>query len=65
MLVLSRKPGERILVGNDIVISVVSLGPNTVKIGIDAPQDMNIVRAELVPAGHQPSATSQEPPHAS
>ena len=48
MLVLSRKPGERILVGNDIVITIVRLGPNTVRLGIDAPGDMNIVRDELV-----------------
>lgn len=65
MLVLSRKPGERILLGDDIVITVVRIGPNTTKIGIDAPKKMNIVREELVTAGHEPSATSQEPPHAS
>lgn len=65
MLVLSRKVGERILLGVDVVISVVRIGPNTVKIGIAAPKDMNIVREELVPAGHEPSATRQEPPHAS
>lgn len=47
MLVLSRKVGERILLGEDIVVSVVRIGPNTVKIGIDAPKDMNIVREEL------------------
>lgn len=48
MLVLSRKVGERILLGENIVLSVVRIGPNTVKIGIDAPKDMNIVREELV-----------------
>lgn len=47
MLVLSRKVGERILLGEEIVISVVRIGPNTVKIGIDAPKDLNIVREEL------------------
>ncbi|MEI8018014.1 MAG: carbon storage regulator [Schlesneria sp.] len=46
MLVLSRKPGEKILVG-DITITVVRIGPNTVRIGIEAPRSMNIVRAEL------------------
>jgi len=48
MLVLSRKPGERILVGNDVVITVVRVGPNSVRLGIDAPGHMNIVREELV-----------------
>ena len=47
MLVLSRKAGERILIGDDVVINIVRIGPNTVKIGIDAPKTMNIVREEL------------------
>lgn len=47
MLVLSRKPGERILIGEEIAVTVVRIGPNTVRIGIDAPRDMNIVRDEL------------------
>ena len=47
MLVLSRKPSERILIGDEIKITVVRIGPNLVKIGIDAPKHMNIVREEL------------------
>jgi carbon storage regulator len=47
MLVLSRKPGERILIGDDIALTVVRIGPNTVRLGIEAPRDMNIVREEL------------------
>jgi carbon storage regulator len=47
MLVLSRKPGERILVGNDVKITVIRIGPNSVRIGIDAPGHLNIVREEL------------------
>lgn len=47
MLVLSRKPGEKILIGPDIKISVIRLGPNSVRIGIDAPDHLNIVREEL------------------
>lgn len=53
MLVLSRKPGERLLVGDDIVITIVRIGPNTVRIGIDAPGHLNIVREELL---EQPAA---------
>lgn len=48
MLVLSRKPGEKILIGEVIEITIVRIGPNTVRIGIKAPLDMNIVREELV-----------------
>lgn len=47
MLVLSRKPGERIRIGDDIAVTVVRIGPNTVRIGIDAPRDMSILREEL------------------
>lgn len=47
MLVLSRKPGEKILIGDDIQITIVRIGPNTVRIGIEAPRNMNIVREEL------------------
>ena len=53
MLVLSRKPGEKILIGDDVTVTIVRIGPNTVRIGIEAPRSMNIVRDELCePAGH-------------
>jgi carbon storage regulator len=48
MLVLSRKSGERIRIGGDIVISIERIGTETVKIGIDAPQDVRILREELI-----------------
>lgn len=47
MLVLSRKVTEKILIGDDIAITIVRIGPNTVRVGIDAPPHVNIVRAEL------------------
>lgn len=47
MLVLSRKAGERILIGDDVTITVVRIGPNSVRVGIEAPRSTNIVREEL------------------
>lgn len=47
MLVLSRKTSERILIGDEIAITIVRIGPNSVRIGIEAPKTMNIVREEL------------------
>lgn len=49
MLVLSRKIGERVMVGDRVVVTVVRIGPNAVRLGIEAPKDMNIVREELGP----------------
>jgi len=40
--------GERILVGDEVSITVIRIGPNSVRIGIDAPGHLNIVREELV-----------------
>lgn len=48
MLVLSRGVGEKIVIGDDITITVVRIGPNGVRIGIDAPGDVPIVREELI-----------------
>lgn len=47
MLVLTRKLNEQIQIGNDITITVVRVKGNTVRVGIDAPRDVRIVRAEL------------------
>lgn len=47
MLVLSRKPGERILVGDEIVVTVVRVGGGAVRLGIEAPKDFAVIREEL------------------
>ena len=48
MLVLSRKPGETILIGDDIEISIVEVRGDTVRIGINAPRNITILRQELM-----------------
>ncbi|WXR62345.1 carbon storage regulator CsrA [Peptostreptococcaceae bacterium AGR-M142] len=47
MLVLSRKEKESILIGNDIEISIVEISNGRVKIGIEAPKRIQIVRKEV------------------
>ncbi|MEK6270888.1 MAG: carbon storage regulator [Planctomycetales bacterium] len=47
MLVLSRRESERIRVGESIVVTVVRLGGEKVRIGIEAPSDMLVLRDEL------------------
>lgn len=47
MLVLSRKSSERILIGNDIQVTVVAVSGGRVKLGFVAPPDISIQREEL------------------
>lgn len=49
MLVLSRKVGEEIVVGENIKLIVTKVASGRVHIGIEAPKDMKIIRAELNP----------------
>lgn len=48
MLVLARKLDESIVIGDDITIKVVSIEKGIVKIGIDAPKSISIMRNELL-----------------
>jgi carbon storage regulator len=47
MLVLSRKPGEKVHIGQDIVLTVLEVRGSRVRVGIEAPGDTTIARAEL------------------
>ena len=47
MLVLSRKVGERILIGDNVAVTVVRVSQGIVRIGIEAPRDLTIVREEI------------------
>lgn len=47
MLVLTRKKNEMIHIGEGIVIKVIHTGHNTVKIGIEAPREIRVLRSEL------------------
>lgn len=47
-LVLSRKPGEKITIGGNIVVEVVSFKGGKVRLGISAPDDVEIIRNELI-----------------
>jgi len=49
MLVLSRRERERIQLGDSIVITVVRLGRDRVRLGIEAPPEVKVLRGELKP----------------
>jgi len=48
MLVISRKSNETIKIGNNIEIKIISIDKNQVKIGIEAPNSITILRGELI-----------------
>lgn len=50
MLILSRRAGESITIGDDIVVTVVAVGGNHIRLGISAPRDVRVLRDEIVQA---------------
>lgn len=47
MLVLSRRVGEQIVIGEDVVLTVVEVRNDTVRLGIEAPRSITVNRAEV------------------
>ena len=65
MLVLTRKSQQQIQIGDDIVVSIIRVKGNAVRVGIEAPRDVRVVRAELPrfdaePPASSPSASGEE-----
>ncbi len=57
MLVLTRKISEEIRIGDDVVIKVIKTGKGAVKIGIDAPSNVRVVRGELLKEVVEPAVS--------
>lgn len=47
MLILSRRVGEKLMIGNDVIVTVTEVRGNQVKIAIDAPKEIAVHRAEV------------------
>ncbi|MCR8844803.1 carbon storage regulator CsrA [Paenibacillus sp. SC116] len=47
MLVLTRAKGQKIMIGNDIVLTVVEVNGDQVRLGVDAPADVSVYREEI------------------
>jgi carbon storage regulator len=63
MLILSRRPGESLTIGDDITITVVSINGNQIRLGINAPRDVRVLRDEIYKAirdENQAAATTHE-----
>ena len=50
MLVLTRKPGERLVISDNIVVTVVDVKGDNIRIGIDAPREVKVYRGEIYDA---------------
>ena len=60
MLVLTRKATESVRIGGDVVVKVIRTGKGTVKLGIDAPAHVRVLRAELADAADDPTPARRE-----
>ncbi len=47
MLILTRRPGERVVIGDNILITVMGVSGHTVRLGIEAPEGISIYREEI------------------
>lgn len=61
MLVLTRKLMEKLYIGDAICVTVVRLEGGQVRLGIDAPREISVVRAELLEGRRPPAAPAPEP----
>jgi len=60
MLVLSRQPGETIMIGDQIAVKILEVSGETIKIGIDAPRSVSIYRKELYQAIQEENKTAAQ-----
>lgn len=47
MLIITRKPGEKIMLGDDVVVHVMEIVGNSVRVGIQAPRSIPVYREEI------------------
>lgn len=58
MLVLTRKVGEEIVIGNNTILKIVEIRGGKVKLGFAAPQEVRVLRSELSDQQRQPPRTA-------
>lgn len=61
MLVLSRRVGESVVVGDDVTITVLEVRGDVVRVGIDAPRSVSVHRAELLAQLEESNRTAASP----
>jgi carbon storage regulator len=61
LLVLSRRVGESIMIGSDVVVTVLEVRPDLVRIGIEAPRDVEVHREEVFREVQQANRSAASP----
>ena len=59
MLILTRKPNESIQIGDDVRVTVVEFRRGHIRIGVDAPDDVRILRTELIEREREQEESTQ------
>lgn len=62
MLILTRRPGERVVIGEDVLVTVMEISGQTVRLGIAAPQGLPIYREEIWLAVKEENRAAAEAP---
>ena len=62
MLIVTRREGEKLMIGDDVVVSIVEVSGGTVKLGIEAPRSVPIYREELWAAVRDENRAAAEAP---
>ncbi len=47
MLIITRRPGEKVMLGDDVVVEIMEIVGNQVRIGVQAPQSVRVYREEI------------------
>jgi carbon storage regulator len=59
MLILSRRPGESITIGDDIIVTVIGVSGNQIRLGVTAPREVRVLREEVSNAARKDQAAAK------
>jgi carbon storage regulator len=62
MLIITRRPGERIMVGDEVVVEVMEIVGNSVRIGVQAPRSVAVYREEIYAAVRDENRAAADAP---
>lgn len=60
MLILTRRIGEKLMIGDEVMVTILNVSGNQIKIGIEAPNDVAVHREEIYLRIHEPKVVHAE-----